>query len=217
MSDKFNFYDFIAVLIPGLFFLISLKILIGFSSIDFYVTSSLELMNSFALIVFGYVFGVLLQGISQGITQKLLSLLWGGLPSEKWLLDSESKLTSDYKNQLWNKINLTFHRDKPIGELLQIKKVNNEIFYLIYRHIEKQKITEKHQIFNAQFSFFRCLLTAFVFLLVVSIYQILCSWSFDFKNLSFLIFSFIGIVVSYSGALRRGEDFVKCILDSFIV
>ncbi len=217
MTDKFSLYDFIAVLVPGLFFLISIKILFGFGDTDFYITSNSEIINSTVFIVFGYIMGVLLQGISQGITQRILSFFWGGLPSEKWLLDTDKMLTSEYKSILWQKVNQIFSREKPIGNPDIIKKINKEIFYLIYRHIEKQKVTEHHQTFNAQFSFFRCLLTTFMLLLIITIYQIFYTWSFDFKLMSFLIFSLIGLLVSYSGSLRRGEDFVKCILDSFIV
>ncbi len=217
--NKFNLYDFIAVIIPGIFFLWCLNIFLSVSSSSLKIPLEGDLTKVTILIVLGYITGLLLQGISQGVTEPILKFLWGGFPSEKLLLDDDKRLSTIYKSQFWEKINLKNKREKPASNLVNekekikaLKKENQECFYLAYRSI---KSDETILTFNAQYGLFRCLLTTFTIVFLLSL--------FTFKDLQkanvlfpILILSAIGIIITYFRAKKRGVDFAKCVLDTFI-
>ena len=48
------------------------------------------------------------QGVSQAITENLLLKIWGGFPSDRWLLPEDSRLTNKYKDQLGEAISRRF-------------------------------------------------------------------------------------------------------------
>lgn len=225
MTDKFNLYDFIAVIIPGIFFLWSITLISDILGFGLNLSVEGDLTNTTIIIVIGYVIGLLLQGVSQGITEKTLKLIWGGFPSERWLLDNDSKFSQEYKLKLWEKVSTKFDRSKPLTDeklkekerLIILRKKNQEIFYLIYSYIEKEKLTEKHQTFNAQYGLFRCLLTIFFILFVIIFYLLLFHIPNTDQNLLFAVFSLVGTIISYFRVKKRGEDFVKCIFDAFSV
>jgi hypothetical protein len=70
MLGRFSIYDFIAVLIPGIFFLWAVGTLAEVSAIQSAVPLSGGLAETSVLIVLGYVTGLMLQGISQEMTER---------------------------------------------------------------------------------------------------------------------------------------------------
>lgn len=224
--EKFNFYDFIAILIPGIFFLWCITVIGSVIDLPFNIPIDGDLTQTTLLIVLGYVMGLMLQGISQGITEKFLKFIWGGFPSEKWLLDNNERFSVEYKNKLWKKVEDKLGRTKPyLGTEddkkipnKELRNINQEIFYLIYRYIEKEGTTDKHLVFNAQYGLFRCLLTTFLIILLFSLFVIICRNS-AIDNLNFYLvgISLFGSIISYFRVKKRGEDFAKCILDSFLI
>jgi len=215
--DKLSLYDFIAVLIPGIFFLISTEMIFNFASSEFVIPEGNNFSLLLLLIVFGYITGILLQGLSQTITDRILKLFWKGQLSEKCLMDNSQFLSDDYKKIFWEKVKLKLNRSKPTGNEHGIRKNNREIFSLIVKLIEREKHSDKIQIFIAQFSFFRSLLTVFSILLSFLVFKYFSYGNFTRIEIMILIFSLIGLLISYSGAKRRNEDFVKATLDAFII
>ena len=226
MAGKFNLYDFIAVVIPGLLFLWVMSMLADQFGITISIPFSGGIGETSVLVALSYVMGLLLQGVSQGITEKILLWVWGGFPSARWLLPEDTRLSTEYKNKIFRVVQQKFDismngvgKDLPPKEKRSaLIKKNQEIFYICYSAVEKEKISDKPQIFNAQYGLFRCLLTAFLIIAVVDLSMIISS---DISRNKFLliilVFSIVGLVLSYLRIQKRAEDFAKSIYDLFLV
>ena len=86
MISKFSLYDFIAAVVPGIFFLWALGALVQIRALQLAVPLVGGIAETSVLIVVGYVVGLLLQGVSQYVTEHALLSWWGGFPSARWLL-----------------------------------------------------------------------------------------------------------------------------------
>lgn len=215
MIAKFSFYDLIAAVIPGILFLWGISLLIDGLNIPL----AGGLAETSVLMALAYVTGLVLQGISQGVTEKALLKAWKGFPSARWLLPGDNKFSNEYKTKIKQLVekNYNIKADDQNNVNQQLKK-NQEIFYLCYSAVDKEKLSERPQIFNAHYGLFRCLLTTFFLLLFCD----LCVLIFgEPKEQSIvyvlLIFSIIGIIISYFRTKKRGEDFAKSIYDLFLV
>jgi len=215
MIARFSFYDFIAGVIPGILFLWGISLLSGWIKIP------LEggLAETSVLIALAYVTGLVLQGISQGLTEKILLQIWGGFPSARWLMPYDTKFSKEYKSKIKKAVEdkYSIKVEDQLSEEEQLKQ-NQEIFYLCYNAVDKEKLSDRPQIFNAHYGLFRCLLTTFS-LLFLSDLGVLFFSTPQKKSVIYgvLIFTTIGAVVSYYRARKRGEDFAKSIYDLFLV
>lgn len=215
MIAKFSLYDIIAAAIPGILFLWGVSLFSD--SIDIPLSGGLA--ETSVLMALGYVTGLILQGISRGLTEKILLKVWGGFPSARWLLQDDNTFSNEYKNRI----------KKIIGEKYSVKddneqskkeqlKRNQEIFYLCYNAVDKEKLSDRPQIFNAHYGLFRCLLTTFTLLFLFDLGVLLFGEPQKKPVIyGFLIFAIIGAVVSYFRTKKRGEDFAKSIYDLFLV
>ena len=195
MLSKFSLYDFIAVAIPGILFLWGISLVSG--SINIPLTGGLA--ETSVLVALGYVIGLILQGISQGLTEKILLKLWGGFPSDRLLLQDDNTFSKEYKNKIKKVVETKYSikTDDNSSNEVQPKK-NQEIFYLCYNAVDKEKLSERPQIFNAHYGLFRCLLTTFILLGLLNGGLLIFNGSKN-KALScgILIFSLVGVMVSY--------------------
>jgi len=215
MIARFSFYDFIAGVIPGILFLWGISLLSGWIKIPF----EGGLAETSVLIALAYVTGLILQGISQGLTENILLKIWGGFPSARWLLPDDTKFSKEYKSKI-KKLVEDKYSIKVGGEISkeeQLKK-NQEIFYLCYNAVDKEKLSDRPEIFNAHYGLFRCLLTTFTLLFLSGLGVLLLSTPQKKSAIyGVLIFTIIGAVVSYYRTRKRGEDFAKSIYDLFLV
>lgn len=143
MIARFDLYDFVANLIPGLVFLWCLQVLAGLAGWSLPLDFTGGLAETSILVALGYVIGLLLQGLSQGFVERyILKPLWGGFPSERWLLPDDDHFTADYKNRLFElmqeRFKITTELELPAdcpahrARELRLKK-NRELFYLVYQ------------------------------------------------------------------------------------
>jgi hypothetical protein len=100
MLGRFSIYDFIAVLIPGIFLLWAVGTLAEVSALQSAVPLSGGFTETSVLIVLGYVTGLMLQGISQQMTERALIWWWGGFPAARWLLPEDARCSRKYKEEL---------------------------------------------------------------------------------------------------------------------
>jgi hypothetical protein len=161
MMSKLGLYDVVAVVIPGILFLWGVSLFMNSKIIS--LTGGLA--ETSILVALGYVVGLILQGISQGLTEKILLKIWGGFPSARWLLAVDKRLSNEYKFQIKKIVEDQYFikADDNLSKDEQLKK-NQEIFYLCYNKVEKEKLSDRPQIFNAQYGLFRSLLTTFILL-----------------------------------------------------
>jgi len=230
MISRFDTYDFIANLIPGLVFLWCVQKLTALFSWNFVLNFDSELIGVSILIAIGYVTGLLLQGVSQGFVEKhVLKRLWKGFPSDRWLLSDDKHFSSGYKKRLLELITEQFkvstEPDIPntcspdCARELCLKK-NHELFYLCYHKVGDSN--QRPLIFNAQYGLFRCLLTMFAILAVASLGGLILAaavWCNREKALSFGVWTSlfaISAIISYARCKKRGEDFAQSIFDLFI-
>lgn len=218
MLNKFSLYDFIAVIIPGIFFLGAVKAFVDIPILEQLIPLSDGITNTFVFIVIGYVSGLLLQGLSQHITEKILLWWWGGFPSAQWLLPKNKRFTDKYKQELSVALQNKFHvelnltADEQVSTVDALKR-NQEIFYRCFRSIEK--LSDLPQIFNAQYGLFRCLFTTFILLAFLSGWKMIKTWFQSDDALLFILF-LLGTVICYWRVLKRADDFARSVYDVFL-
>ena len=215
MISKFGLYDLIAAVIPGILFLWGVSM---FSvSTDIPLTGGI--VETSVLIALGYVTGLILQGIGQGLTEKILLKIWGGSPSARWLLPDDNKFSREYKSKIKKVVEdkYSIKANEEQSKEAQLKR-NQEIFYLCFNAVDKEKLSDRPQIFNAHYGLFRCLLTTFILLFFFDLGVLLFGEPQN-KSVIYgvLVFAVIGVVVSYFRTKKRGEDFAKSIYDLFLV
>lgn len=228
MIAKFNLYDFIANLVPGLTFLWALERLGKLVGWDSPFPMSGQLAEASVLIILSYVTGLMLQALAERVTEKkVLFRIWGGFPSARWLLPEDAKFSPAFKQRI---LDLVIERfkvattpDIPEGTTpekqrdLRLKK-NQELFYLCYNYVDN--LNPRPQIFNAQYGLFRCLLTTFALLCALSIlfglwnclYQSPTPGKFLLLAATFAALTWL----AYVRCQKRGEDFAKSIYDLFV-
>lgn len=222
MMGKFNAYDFIAVVIPGMFFIWALGAFSKVLNLEDILPKNGDLAETSILIVQGYILGLLLQGISQHLLEHVVTWFWGGLPSDRMLLPQDSTFPNDYKqnlrNLIRNKFNLSVRTDEVSQqELDTVLRDNHAAFRLCYRSIEK--LAEAPAVFNAQYGLFRCLLAMFGLLSLIELVMLGRSYMSGLSDISphivnIVIFA-IGGFISYLRMEKRAQDFSRSVYDLF--
>jgi hypothetical protein len=228
MTARFDLYDFVANLIPGLVFLWCVQVLAGLFGWTLPLDFTGGLAETSILIAQGYITGLLLQGLSQGLVERrILKPLWGGFPSERWLLPDDGHFSADYKTRLLALIGERFkvatEPDIPPdcpperARSLRLKK-NRELFYLIYHHVGET--SPRPLTFNAHYGLFRVLLTISGLLALFALGGL--GWSFCCRPDRLAAFALWTIVllaatlIAYFRAKKRGEDFAQSVFDLFM-
>ncbi|MCS7338689.1 MAG: hypothetical protein NZ739_10725 [Verrucomicrobiae bacterium] len=228
MIARFDLYDFGANLIPGLVFLWCVQMLAGLFGWTLPLDFTGGLAETSILIALGYITGLLLQGLSQGVVERhILKPLWGGFPSERWLLPDDNHFSADYKARLLALIRDRFGvatepelpTDCPRNRARQLRlKKNRELFYLVYRAVGET--SQRPLTFNAHYGLFRVLLTMFGVLALVSLAGFV--WALCCQPTNRLAFSawtivFMGAtLIAYFRCKKRGEDFAQSVFDLFM-
>lgn len=228
MIAHFDLYDFIANLIPGLVFLWCVQMLAGLFDWTLPLDFTGGLAETSILIAIGYVTGLLLQGLSQGLVERrILKPLWRGFPSERWLLPDDNHFSSDYKARLLKEIRERFkvatEPDLPPGcppereRELRLKK-NRELFHLVYHAVGET--SPRPLTFNIQYGLFRVLLTMFGLLTVNFLASLVWAWFCrPAQWLPFALWTivfFAAALISYFRCKKRGEDFAESIYALFL-
>jgi hypothetical protein len=228
MIPRFDLYDFIANLIPGLVFLWCVQALAGLVGWHLPLDFTGGLAETSILVALGYIAGLLLQGLSQGLVEKhILKPLWKGFPSERWLLPDDDHFSADYKKRLLTLIAERFkvgpEADLPAdcpparARELHLKK-NRELFYLCYHAVGNA--SPRPLTFNAHYGLFRCLLTMFALLAVLSLLGLI--WALLICRGQAAVFgiwtglSTASAVIAYGRCKKRSEDFAQSVFDLFM-
>jgi hypothetical protein len=224
MISRFDLYDFIADLIPGLVFLWCLQALVGLMGWHLPLDFAGGLAETSILLALGYIVGLLFQGLAQGFVEKhILKRLWKGFPSERWLLPEDEHFSEDYKKRLLSLIAERFkvatEPDPPPDRARDLRlKKNRELFYLCYHDVgpDNPRLLK----FNAQYGLFRGLLTMLGLLVMLSLLGL--GWALLVRPGKAAAFSIwtglfaISAVIAYARCKKRGEDFAQSVFDSFM-
>lgn len=228
MMAQFDRYDFVAHLIPGLVFLWCVQMLADLFGLALPLSFTGSLTETSILIALGYITGLLLQDVSQGVVEKhVLQRLWHGFPSDRFLLPDDPHFSADYKARLLPLIEARFGvsaeldtiKDLPLDEVRKLRlKKNRELFYLIYNAVGET--SQRSLTFLAHYGLFRVLLTMFGFLSLVSLAGF--AWALCNRpdvRLAFGVWSavFVGATfIAYFRCKKRGEDFARSVYDRFM-
>ncbi|MBE7559184.1 hypothetical protein HS125_09670 [bacterium] len=229
MIARFDLYDFVANLIPGLVFLWCVQVLAGLFGWTLPLDFAGGLAETSILVALGYVTGLLLQGLSQWVVERrILKPLWGGFPSERWLLPDDDHFSAAYRNRLLalirERLGVSTDPDLP-PDCPRVRarelrlKMNRELFFLIYRAVGET--SPRPLIFNAQYGLFRALLAVFSLLALLSLAGLLwaffcrCDHAYPFASWTALFA--VAALISYARCKKRGEDFAQSVYDLFMV
>jgi hypothetical protein len=230
MLQKFGLYEFLANLIPGLAFISALSWLAEFFGHKAVLPLTGAVGEASVLIAWSYIVGLLLQGIAEGLVEKLVLLVTGGYPSWRWMIEGEKGFTPEHRTKLKDTIRdyfgeavePTIPSDATQRQVLDARRRKyQELFYLCLNLVEQKKLSDRPLSFNTHYSLFRALLTFTLMLLLVFGWALLFNWTeigqrnavglFQLILLSLLV----AAIVSYFRMIKRGEDFAKSIYDLF--
>src|SRR5206468_6351178 len=91
MIGKFNVYDFLADLLPGLLVLWCLEQILTARGVAIPIGFHGDLADTSMLLLFGFVTGLFLQRLGERCTDPILRAIWRGLPSGRWLLPDDTE------------------------------------------------------------------------------------------------------------------------------
>ncbi len=228
MIVRFDLYDFVANLIPGLAFLWCVQLLAGLVGWHLPLDYTGGLAETSILIALGYITGLLLQGLSQGVVEKrILKPLWGGFPSERWLLPDDGHFSAAYKMRLLALIAERFKvateplipADCPPAGAYELRlKKNRELFYLCYHHVGN--LSPRPLTFNAQYGLSRVLLTMFALLTLLSVGGLVWALAEHTNHVApfsaWAVLFAVGGWISYTRCKKRSEDFAHSVFDLFL-
>ena len=228
MIAKFNLYDFIANLIPGLVFLWCIGLMAPLVGLHLPLDFSGGLAETSILVALGYVAGLMLQAVSERFVQRNFLLpKWGGFPSARWILPEDTHFSKSYKDQISAliaerfKVSTTIEAPSGCSEVearnVRLKNAK-ELFYLCYHFVDN--LSARPQIFNAQYGLFRCLFGLFALLCVLSILGIIVALIAErhTAHLFLLLAALFGACswLSYERCRKRSEDFAQSVYDLFV-
>jgi len=228
MIARFDLYDFVANLIPGLVFLWCVQMLAGLFGWALPLDFKGGLAETSILVALGYITGLLLQGFAQGLVeQRILKRLWRGFPSERWLLPDDEHFSAAYKARLLELIRERFKvstepevpadwtTDRAAG--LRLKK-NRELFFLVYNHVAEAR--PRPLIFNAHYGLFRGLLTMFALLAGLSLAGLVtaafCHPAHVWALAIWVVVFAVAALIAYARCKKRGDDFAQSVYDLFM-
>lgn len=230
MLQKLGLYEFLANLIPGLAFISALSWLTQFFGHQPVLPITGAIGETSVLIAWSYLVGLLLQGIAEGLVEKLVLIVTGAYPSWRWLIEGGEGFTPEHRAKLKDAIRDYFGEPieptiLPSASAKQIRDAQRvkyqELFYLCFNLVEQKKLSDRPLSFNAHYSLFRGLLTLTLLLLLLFGGALTFSWAeLVHRNSTgvfqvILLFLFAAAIVSYFRMIKRGEDFAKSIYDLF--
>ena len=202
LFDKLGIYDFLGFIIPGLLGILSAQVV--YKDI-FHLPFPLKLddgfINSFIFIAISYFIGIIMHEISEFVQEKLLKRIWGGFPSERFLLEDDKTCPEIEKESYYALAKEAFQ----IEEGKYDKEKSQLVFDRFRTALQLAGKDERSQLFNTYYGMYRnfstgsliCFLTyfiysiVFVFNLVVYKVKITNDYSFIVTDIVFLIFTLI--------------------------
>jgi hypothetical protein len=232
MKDKFNYYDFIANIIPGMFLVWIINSLVGYNFLFGNVIT-----DSLIFIVLSYILGLMIQFFSKYLIESLVKFIfWKNcFFSEISLIKSSKMLNETLRNQVnnyaVNKLGIKkdsidlLNKIKVYGLFGRIKRRFDKNYWneykkalsisnLIYRKIDTiskdKNIAQKAQLQNNYYSLFRGLSMLFI-LTSFLIGYIMYSYE-TYRTLELGIYfaiSIVGFIVFFIRTKERGEHYIK--------
>lgn len=219
--DKLGLYDFLGFIIPGFLGIFAAQVL--YADI-FHLPFPLKLddgfINSIVFIAISYFVGVIMHEISQFVQEKLLKRLWGGFPSEKFLLDNDKTCSKIEKESYYALAKESFQIEE--GEY--DKEKSQLVFDRFRTALQLAGKDERSQLFNTYYGMYRnfstgslvCFLTYFLYA-IVCVFKLI-AYKVRIDNYSFLVTGGIFLIftlILFRRTRRFGETYVKYVFRGF--
>jgi hypothetical protein len=238
METKFNFYDFVGYVIPGIITLLLIYWLLH-SFFSFTILIPENLGSSIILLALSYFVGNLVQMIGS-IYSKWLFNKWGGYFHDIYLDDADDYYSSSFKNEIKTYATSLFclTPECKIEDKKNITKWRKELFNLCYSLVIQKGIGINTEVFNGFAGLFRGLIVTIfiggiisVAIFAKQIYMIFLINQFSFPKLltsspdkNQLLLSILLLIfffTLYSPVVNRykkfSEHFVNSIYRNFYV
>jgi hypothetical protein len=230
MLQKLGPYEFLANLIPGLAFISAVSWLAEFLGHKPVLPIMGTAGEASALIAWSYIVGLLLQGIAEGVVEKIVLASTGGYPSWRWMIEDGQGFTPEHRTKLKDAIRDYFGEaveptiapGAPPQEILDARRrKHQELFYLCFNVVEQKKLSDRPLAFNTHYGLFRALLAFNLMLFLVFGWALAFRWAEVCQKqatglfLLILLLLVAAAIVSCFRMVKRGEDFAKSVYDLF--
>lgn len=220
--DKLGLYDLLGFIIPGFLGILSIQVLyIDIFKLPFPIKVDDGFINSVVFIATSYYFGVIMHEISEFVQEKLIKRIWGGLPSEKYLLKSDKTCSEKEKESYYDLAQEVFQIKKGDYD----KEKSHLVFNKFLATLQSAEKDERAQLFNTYYGMYRNFFTGSLMCFIAYFaYFISClfnkfilkevitdDFSFIVTGIVFLIFSLILL----RKTRRCGETYVKYVFRGF--
>lgn len=220
--DKLGLYDFLGFIIPGFLGILSIQILYKeIFKIPFPIKIDDGFINSVVFIAASYYFGVIMHEISEFIQEKLIKRIWGGLPSEKYLIKGDKTCSENEKESYYDLAQKVFQIKKGNYD----KEKSHLVFNKFLAALQLAGKDERAQLFNTYYGMYRnfftgslmCFLAYFTYFINYLFNKFILNriitddFSFVVTGIVFLIFSLILL----RKTRRCGETYVKYVFRGF--
>lgn len=222
MLDKLGIYDFLGYIIPGFFGILAAKVIyLDILKIKFPIDLSNTFIDSIIFLVIAYFSGVIMHEISQVIQELILKKIWGGFPSERFLLKADKQCSDIEKAQYYKLAKDAF----GIDDCDYTKEKSQLVFDKFRIALQIAGKDERSQLFNTYYGMYRnfsagCFVCFLVYLIYTLYFGInLLFWKTWLTNdFSFVVNGLISLVFSvilFRRTRRFGETYVKYVFRGF--
>lgn len=222
LFDKLGIYDLLGYIVPGLLGILAAQVIYkDILKLSFPVKLDDGVINSIIFLVISYFIGVIMHEVSQFVQETILKRIWGGMPSEKFLLNSD-RTCSDIEKQSYYKLAKEVYQ---IDETGYDKNKSQLVFDRFRTALQLTGKDERSQLFNTYYGMYRnfstgTLICFFAYLIYSMVYlfnliflkkAITTDYSFIATGLAMLIFTLILL----RRTRRFGETYVKYVYRGF--
>jgi len=223
LFDKLGIYDFLGFIIPGFLGILAAQVIYkDILRISFPMQLNDGFIDSVILVVISYFVGVIMHELSQIVQERLLKRLWGGFPSERFLLEDD-KICSKIEKQSYYDL---------AKEVFQIEEgeYDKEKSQLVFdRFRTALQLTGKDkwlQLFNTYYGMYRnfstgslvCFITYFIYTIIYWFKRIVYKVRIadDYSFMVTCIVFFIFTLILFRRTRRFGETYVKYVFRCFL-
>ncbi|ATW26578.1 hypothetical protein [Candidatus Formimonas warabiya] len=216
LIDKLSLYDFFGYIIPGFLGTWALNVFfVETLQVNFIFKLDVGFINSVLFVAISYYIGVLLHELSELLQEHFFKRIWKGLPSERFLVDSDNKYSTEFKASLKKMIESKF--GLIVGN---DNKKSQEAFNLIYSGLQGAGKDEKAQLFNSLYGMYRNFFAGTVMCLLVFLikgFVLVCreNWQSLFESFLYA-FLFLLATLTLMRRLRRfGERLADYVIRDY--
>ena len=214
--EKFSLYDFFGYIIPGFLGVWALNGFFSILKINFLAFDNEDFINSVLFIGISYFVGFILHEVSEWFQSIFYKKLWKGMPSEKYLLDTDSKYSTDFKAKLKIMIKTKYNIEQ-----INSPQICQEVFNLLYSELQAKGKDNKAQLFNAIYGMCRNFIAATMLCIILFVTQsiiIIINLGIlqNTENFAYLFVFIVSLLILSRRLKRFGERFADYVIrDSY--